>query len=62
MTQQPLRQNSMSFRYAGTGHEFKIYFEDAVDLETQVALLRDRQEGIALKINEIRAKSSKELL
>lgn len=36
------RPNSMSFRYAGTGSEMKIYFNDEQDLVNQLQKLNEQ--------------------
>lgn len=48
------KANSIQYRYAGTGTDSKVYYEDAEDLVEQLNALADKQEKIATAIKRIR--------
>lgn len=43
------KQNSYSFRWGGTGTDMKVYYDDAEDLNQQLAELKNK--AVDIKLN-----------
>ena len=50
------RPNSLQFRYAGTGSDVKIYFEDAEDLVKQLQAINENSEVVKKELDNIKGK------